>query len=108
MVVRRVDDGATLFERPDLGVPSGQSRDRRLLALQDIAKKKVTVVDVSNGKVLGTADVRCDGVVFSDDGREFVVAASGELRVFDVLSGAQRLRIPFSANTSDGSHQQPK
>jgi hypothetical protein len=108
VVVRRIEDGATIFERSDLGVPHGQSRDRRLLAIQDVKKKKLTIVDVTSGAILGTADVWGERAIFSDDGKSFVVNEGADLRVFDVATGVERLRIPFARNTSDGRNLQAK
>jgi outer membrane protein assembly factor BamB len=112
VVVRRIADGATIFERSDLGGVRGRSRDRRLLALQDTKHtapdRKLHVVDVTTGSVLSSIDVIGGGVLFSDDGKDLVLGVDRSLVVFDVATGKKRLDIPLPMETSDGTGQQPK
>ena len=112
VVVRRIADGATIFERADLGGVRGRSRDRRLLALQNTKNtaqnKSLAIVDVTTGTVVSSADVSGGAVIFSDDGKDLVLGSDRALLVLDVATGKQRLRIPLPMESSDGRGQQPK
>jgi len=110
VVVRRLDDGRVLFSRADLGQASARSlsRDRRLAALQDQTKKRVTVVDVGTGDVVSTMDVLGNHPRFSEDDKAMVIEVAGALHVHDVSTGKERLRIPMPMESSDGRGQQPR
>ena len=114
VVVRRIADGATIFERDDLGGLRGRSRDRRFLALQDTrhtaSDKKLHIVDVTTGAVVSSADVSGAGgaTVFSEDGKDVVVGGDRVLLVVDIPTGKERLRIAMPMETSDGRGQQPR
>jgi hypothetical protein len=103
--IRRVSDGAPLFESRDASWRA-ISPDRRFFAAQlRAAPYTTTVREVETGRLVATLDVPADGHRFSQDGEELVTSSNGAFDVFVVRTGKRRCSIPMVRESSDGRGQ---